>query len=915
MWQIPQDILDTGDDAKVLAYVTDQLKDPQAFIQKVQELYAQTEAESYDLVEFKDGRIFERYSAPQYMQGKAVGLVRSFRDITERVQSEKALLESEERYRTLIENQGEGSAFVDAEENFVFVNPAAESLFGVPRGSLVGMNTKEFLTPDQMAVVLAQTAKRRMGEKGTYELEISRPDGDKRSILVTAAPQFNSEQVFLGAWAIFRDITERVKAEEALKKQQQELQIILDSVPANIWYKDKNNKYLQVNKATATMMNMSVEEIKGKSPYDLFPDEADRIYIDDMEVINTGQPKLGVIERLHLPGGEIKWFRTDKVPYRDERGNITGMIILDVDITERRRTEQALQESEARFRTLIEEASIAISIARRGRIIYSNPKYAQIFGYQSAEELNGRFSSDLYTPQSRKEIKDIIRRRAQGKPVPNEYEVVGQRKDGTRFNVHVSVANVELADGPANIGFLTDITERKRVENLRTSLYGVSEVAHKVHNLDALFRSLHAIVGELLPAKNIFISLYDPISDILSFPYYVDEYDPEPPPRKFGRGLTEYVLRTGEPLLASPEVFDELVAKGEVESIGTAPIDWLGVPLKTQDKVIGVLAVQSYTEGVRFNEAHQDILLFVSSQIAMAIERVAAEEAVRVSEERLRKFMDSADEIFVTLDSKLNIVDFNLSAEKHFGFVKEKDIGKNLLEYTPSIKETGQFDELLDVIRTGKPVAYDDLLIPQMFGDRIIAMDAFAVGDGLGVIMRDITEQKMAEMRLHYAATHDSLTGLPNRALFQDRLDHAISLARRNNEKVAVMFVDLDSFKAVNDTYGHAAGDLLLTAIAERLVTYLRKSDTVSRLGGDEYTILVENFDGEEKLAALVEKIQVGIAKSFWIDEQEIKITASVGISYYPKDDEDSEGLLQKADAAMYRSKQRSNNSYQFYSE
>jgi diguanylate cyclase (GGDEF)-like protein/PAS domain S-box-containing protein len=916
MWQIPQDILETGDDTKLLAYITNQLKDPQAFIQKVQELYAQTEVESYDLLEFKDGRVFERFSTPQHLQGKAVGRVWSFRDITERTRSEAALLESEERYRTLIENQGEGSAFVDAEENIVFANLAAENLFGVPSGSLVGRNTKEFLTPDQIAVVLAQTAKRRTGEKSTYELEISRPDGEQRSVLITATPQFNPEQVFLGAWAIFRDITERVKAEEALRKQQQELQIILDSVPSNIWYKDKDNKYLRVNKAVATMMNMSVEEIKGKSPYDLFPDEADRIYTDDMEVINTGRPKLGIIERLHLPGGEIKWFQTDKVPYRDEHGNITGTIIFDVDITERKRAEEALRESEVRFRTLIEEASIAISIARDGKIIYNNPKYAQMFGYQNAEELNGRFSSDLYTPQSRKEIKEIIRRRAQGKPVPNEYEVIGQRKDGTRFNVHVSVANVELADGPANIGFLTDITERKRVENLRTSLYGISELAHNVHNLDALFRSLHAIVGELLPANNFFISLYDPISDTVSYPYFVDEYDPEPPPqRKFGRGLTEYVLRTGEPLLASPEVFGELVAKGDIESIGATSLDWLGVPLKTQDKVIGVLAVQSYTEGVRFNEAHKDILLFVSSQIAMAIERVAAEEALRLSTERLRKFMDSADEIFILLDSKLNIMDFNLSAEKHFGFVKEKDIGKNLLEHAPSIKETGQYDELLDVIRTGKPVAYNDLLIPQMFGDRVIAIDAFAVGDGLGVIMRDITEQKMAELRLQYMATHDSLTGLPNRALFQDRLDHAISLARRNNEKVAVMFVDLDNFKTVNDNHGHATGDLLLTAISERLVTYLRKSDTVSRLGGDEYTVLVENFADEDKLAALAEKILEGISKPFWIDEEEIKVTASIGISYYPKDDDNSEGLLQKADAAMYRSKQRSNNNYQFYSE
>jgi len=123
-----------------------------------------------------------------------------------------------------------------------------------------------------------------------------------------------------------------------------------------------------------------------------------------------------------------------------------------------------------------------------------------------------------------------------------------------------------------------------------------------VKDLPELFRSIHEIIGELMPAQNFYIALYDPATETLSFPYFVDEYDAPPAPKKPGRGLTEYVLRTGEPVLVSPEVFAELEQKGEVESIGVPSIDWLGVPLKAEDKPIGVLVVQSYTEGVRYGE-------------------------------------------------------------------------------------------------------------------------------------------------------------------------------------------------------------------------------------------------------------------------------------------------------------------------
>ena len=174
-----------------------------------------------------------------------------------------------------------------------------------------------------------------------------------------------------------------------------------------------------------------------------------------------------------------------------------------------------------------------------------------------------------------------------------------------------------------------NISEQKKAEKIRHSIYKISEAAHSTRNLEELFRSIHRTIEELMPAKNFYIALYDHDKGILSFPYFIDEYDEAPAPRKLSKGLTEYVLRTGEPLLVSPEVFEDLEKKGEVESIGPPSIDWLGIPLKKEDKTIGVLVVQSYTVGTRFREEDRNILKFVSSQVAMAIERKRAEEALR----------------------------------------------------------------------------------------------------------------------------------------------------------------------------------------------------------------------------------------------------------------------------------------------
>jgi PAS domain S-box-containing protein len=199
-----------------------------------------------------------------------------------------------------------------------------------------------------------------------------------------------------------------------------------------------------------------------------------------------------------------------------------------------------------------------------------------------------------------------------------------------------------------------DVTARRRAECVQEAVYRISHTAHTADNLQELLRAIHEIVGELMPAKNFYVSLYDPETDRLEFTYFVDEYDSarDVPPRKLRKGLTEYVLRTGQPLLATPEVYEKLVAAGEAELIGAPSIDWLGVPLKVKDRTIGVVVTQTYSQGVRYGESELDILTFVSSQMAMAIERKRVEDAWREQSELLQQIVDNIPVMLVFLDEQ-----------------------------------------------------------------------------------------------------------------------------------------------------------------------------------------------------------------------------------------------------------------------
>ncbi len=181
------------------------------------------------------------------------------------------------------------------------------------------------------------------------------------------------------------------------------------------------------------------------------------------------------------------------------------------------------------------------------------------------------------------------------------------------------------------------------------------------------------------------------------------------------------------------------------------------------------------------------------------------------------------------------------------------------------------------------------------------------------VICRDITARKKAQEQLYFMAHHDQLTGLPNRLFFADRLRQAQALAKREKHKCGILYLDLDRFKIINDTLGHAVGDILLQEVGKRLRSCVREVDTVARIGGDEFSIVLVNLSHAVDAEQVAGKILKALAKPVQADEHELYITTSIGISIYPMHDDNPEALLKKADAAMYQAKAQGRNNYQVY--
>jgi PAS domain S-box-containing protein len=438
---------------------------------------------------------------------------------------------------------------------------------------------------------------------------------------------------------------------------------------------------------------------------------------------------------------------------------------------ERRRAERALRESEERFRGLYENATIGLyRTTPVGRILMANPAAVRMLGYDSFDELaqldleKMGFASGY--PRS------AFRQRLESEGVITGLENAWIRKDGSTIFVRESARAIRDEKGKVLYydGTFEDITERRRAEQVQAAIYRISEAAQATQNLDELFGLIHAIIGELMPAENFYIGLYDASLDLLIVPYHVDEYDSAWTSRQPGQGLTGYVLRTGKPLLATPEIFEHLVETGEVVPLGAPGVDWLGVPLKAQHgETIGIMAVQTYTEAVRLTERDKDILAFVSTQVAMVIERKQAEsqrdatlEALQESERKFRTFIEQSTEGIILVDEQGAIIEWNRAQERIWGVKRDKAIGEPLWEVlfrvtTPERQSPDRREYfktvVLDALRTGQSPIFNRSLEAELCrpdGERrFVQQTVFPIktdkGHRVGSVTHDVTERKRAE--------------------------------------------------------------------------------------------------------------------------------------------------------------------------
>lgn len=563
--------------------------------------------------------------------------------------------------------------------------------------------------------------------------------------------------------------------------------------------------------------------------------------------------------------------------------------------------------------------------------------------------------------------------------------------------------------------------EHQYLADRHDALFKLNSLLSECQDIQDFYQQVHKVVASLMVADNFYIVLYDQTFQELEFVYHIDEFDKAPegkiPFDAFDGSLTNCVIRSGKSLLATPEKLIELNEQGEISSVGSASIDWLGIPLIDDGYVVGVIAVQSYTETMRYQQDDLELLTFAAQHIVSALshvqdterlqkavtartselmEQIRERERSELLQESLFRISQLASQGTLDLDNFYaqvhNIIGQLIYASNFFvaKYENESDTLSFLYfvdqfseneakDFTPR-KMSNHYTEL--VIRAGHEVLLDRPKMQELLDQNIKSTSEANCHSWLGVPLKvdnkiigamviqsyqsdvvysesdaellnfvaqhvanaikrrelidyerrthelleeqvkirtqaleeEIKQRKQMESLLKHSAAHDALTGLPNRTVFIDLVDHAIACQkRRQDQQFAVLFLDLDRFKVVNDSLGHHAGDLLLKIIAKELKYIIREKDTVARLGGDEFVILIEDLDSQDEAYEIAQRITEMLERPFEIENQPVFIGASIGVLFSDERYGSADIMLRDADTAMYHAKDKGKGRFEVF--
>jgi diguanylate cyclase (GGDEF)-like protein/PAS domain S-box-containing protein len=582
-------------------------------------------------------------------------------DITGAGLAETALKRSEQRYRELTEFLPITIFEIDTAGNLISFNQAALQTFryGI-EDFRAGMNALQFFAPVESQRVGEELLKVMQGTSILgQEFTLLRKDGSTFTGAVYASPIIEENKI-TGIRGAIIDITEHT--------QTQTLQdAVYRIAAATETTRSLDELYHQIHRIISSVMpaeNFYItlyDEAHNLLRFSYFMDAEDEPFMKGIApgrgltayVLRTGKSLLctqavhdqlelhGEVRLLGVPsaiwlgvplivegktiGAMVVQHYTDPNAYGEREQHMLEFVSTQVAIAiTRKRAEDALRQSEAELRALFAcMRDVVLVIDGNGVYLKIAPTDPELL-VKPPEQLLGKTLKDVFRPDQAEAFLGAIKQVLETKKTTQiEYDlVIGDRT--VWFAASISPMTED-----STLWVAHDITERKRFESVQNALYRISQTAITSEGMDALYRSIHSILGELIPAENFFIALIEPSTGEISFPYYVDQFDEPPIGMTPQQGLTGYIIRTGRPLLASHQDIDRLVSEGQVERLGTISNDWMGAPLKVEGAIIGVMAVQIYAAGMHYDQEDLNLLEFVSTQVAQAIQRKRLDEEIR----------------------------------------------------------------------------------------------------------------------------------------------------------------------------------------------------------------------------------------------------------------------------------------------
>ena len=563
---------------------------------------------------------------------------------------------------------------------------------------------------------------------------------------------------------------------------------------------------------------------------------------------------------------------------------------------------KAAQQTLLEYQAILENASVGIIFTRGQRVQHCNPRASAIYGWPHGE-LVGEHGSVFYlSPEDYANIGRIAYPLLSAGQLL-DHEMPMRRKDGSTVFCHMRAKAInpeKTSEG--TIWIIEDVGERRRAE---------AELQDLLLKQHAILEN--ASVGILFTQDGVIIHCNPRMEAIYGWPhgslvgrksdvFFCDTQDYE----TFGRTVAPTLMTGG---LVDVEwrnvrkdgslIWSRHLAKALTGQDGARSTIWISEDITERKKIEQDLAA-----------ANRDLEQRVHERTA----------ELEKAHQQLDAMIQSSPMAIYTRDRRGAVTSWNPAAERIFGWSAQEIIGQRMPAIGPDKEQ--EFADLLRRVLSGETLMQMELTRPRRDGKPIhLSMTFSPMRDAQGAIAgyltiaADVTERKEAEKQVQFLAYHDALTGLPNRLLLQDRLDQAMAHAERTGTHVALMFLDLDNFKQINDTLGHACGDLLLKEVTARLQECVRDTDTISRQGGDEFVVVLRDLPDSQTAVPVLDKIMVQMQKPVRIEGSELTTSVSIGVALFPDDGRTFDTLLKKADMAMYRAKEVGRNNYHFFNE